>query len=128
MLQIRKLFRSFYYAGRGVALVFKEEQNFRLQLAAGLVIIILMFVLPVKNWEKVALLLVMAFVLVLELINSIMERIVDMLKPRLHVYVESVKDIMAAAVLISSLVALAIGLIIFTPYLIGNWKLGFGIF
>lgn len=116
MLQIRKLFRSFYYAGRGAVLVFKEEQNFRIQLVAALLITVLMLVLPVKNWEKVALLLVMAFVLVLELINSIMERIVDMLKPRLHVYVESVKDIMAAAVLISSLVALAVGLIIFIPY------------
>ena len=111
------LFRSFYYAWRGVVLVFKEEQNFRLQLAAGLVIIVLMYVLPVKNWEKVALLLVMAFVLVLELINSIMERIVDMLKPRLHIYVESIKDIMAAAVLLASLVALAIGLLIFIPYI-----------
>lgn len=117
MLQIRKLLRSFYYAWRGVVLVFKEEQNFRIQLIVALAIAVLMFVLPVKNWEKVALLLVMAFVLVLELINSIMERIVDMLKPRLHIYVESIKDIMAAAVLISSLVALAVGLIIFIPYI-----------
>ena len=116
MLQIRKLWRSFYYAWRGVVLVFKEEQNFRIQLIAALAITVLMFVLPVKNWEKVALLLVMAFVLVLELINSIMERIVDMLKPRLHVYVESIKDIMAAAVLLSSLMALVVGLIIFIPY------------
>ncbi|MEK9159092.1 MAG: diacylglycerol kinase [Patescibacteria group bacterium] len=121
MLQIRKLFRSFYYAGRGAVLVFKEEQNFRIQLMAALAIIVLMFVLPVKNWEKVALLLVTAFVLVLELINSIMERLVDMLKPRLHVYVESIKDIMAAAVLLASLTALAVGFIIFIPYFI-NFK------
>ncbi|MEK7508478.1 MAG: diacylglycerol kinase, partial [Patescibacteria group bacterium] len=99
----------------------KEEQNFRIQLMAALAIIVLMFVLPVKNWEKVALLLVTAFVLVLELINSIMERLVDMLKPRLHVYVESIKDIMAAAVLLASLTALAVGFIIFIPYFI-NFK------
>jgi diacylglycerol kinase len=117
MLQIRKLLRSFHYAWHGAVLVFKEEQNFRIQLAIALVVVVLMAILPVKNWEKVALILVMAFVLVLELLNSIMERIVDMLKPRLYVYVESVKDIMAAAVLLASLVALAVGLIIFIPYL-----------
>ncbi|MEK7189672.1 MAG: diacylglycerol kinase [Patescibacteria group bacterium] len=40
----------------------------------------------------------------------------DILKPRLHLGVEAVKDIMAAAVLIASFTALIIGLIIFIPY------------
>lgn len=117
MISFNKLSRSFRYAWRGVKIVFKEEQNFKIQILIALLILVLMFVFPVKNWEKVALILVVAFVLVLELINSIMERIVDMMTPRLHIYVEAVKDIMAAAVLLSSLSALIIGLIIFIPYL-----------
>lgn len=98
-------------------MIFKEEQNFRIQILAGAVALTLMFVLPTRNWEKTALILVVSFVLVLELINSIFERVVDMMKPRVHFYVEAVKDIMAAAVFLASLAALAVGLIIFLPYL-----------
>lgn len=118
MFHLKKILRSFQYAIRGLVLVFREEQNFRVQTIAALVVFILMFVLETKNWEKVALILVICLVLVLELINSIFERVTDILKPRVHFYVEAVKDLMAAAVLLASLAALAVGLIIFIPYLI----------
>lgn len=120
MLNIWKLIKSFKYALKGLILIFKEEQSFRLQVIAAVVIFILMFALQIRNWEKVALILVVTFVLVLELINSIFERVVDMMKPRVHFYVEAVKDIMAAAVFLASLAALAVGLIIFIPRLLGS--------
>ena len=59
-----------------------------------------------------------AFVLVMEIINSVFEKISDMMKPRIHVYAKLIKDIMSGAVLITALVSLAIGLIIFIPYFI----------
>ena len=68
-------------------------------------------------WERVALLLLITAVLVLELINSVFERISDGLKPRLHPMVKDIKDIMAGAVFLSSLVAAIIGILIFWPYL-----------
>lgn len=110
------MIRSFGYAIKGLVLIFKEEQSFRAQAAAAVVVVVIMFVLPVKNWEKVALILVISWVLVLELINSILERLVDILSPRVHLGVEAIKDIMAAAVFIASLTALIIGLLIFIPY------------
>ena len=116
MFQLNKLFKSFKYALKGLVVIAKEEQNFRIQLLIGVVVVFLMFYFPLRNWEKVALILVLAFVLVLELINSIFERFVDMLKPRLHFYVETIKDVMAATVFLASLAALVIGLIIFIPY------------
>lgn len=116
MFHFRQMLKSFYYAFKGLKLIFKEEQSFRLQIFAALLIFILMAFLPLRNWERVALILVIAFVLVLELINSIFERFVDMLKPRLHFYVEAIKDVMAATVFLASLAALVIGLIIFLPY------------
>lgn len=108
--------RSFCYALKGLGLIFKEEQSFRVQIIAALAVVAIMFILPVKNWEKVALILVISWVLVLELINSVLERLVDILSPRVHLGVEAVKDIMAAAVFIASFTALIIGLIIFIPY------------
>ncbi|MCX6779535.1 MAG: diacylglycerol kinase [Candidatus Magasanikbacteria bacterium] len=116
MFQLRKMFRSFTYAFKGLIIIAKEEQSFRLQLVVSAVVLFLMFYFPLRNWEKVALILVITFVLVLELINSIFERFVDMLKPRMHFYVGAIKDVMAATVFLSSFAALVIGLIIFIPY------------
>ncbi|MDP3245199.1 MAG: diacylglycerol kinase [bacterium] len=116
MFNLKQFFRSFYYASRGVAVTWKAEQSFRVQVALALLIMVLMAVLRVKAWEAVALFLVIFSVLTLELLNSIIERIVDTLKPRISPFVEEIKDIMAAAVLLASIGALLVGLIILVPY------------
>ncbi len=116
MFQLRKIWRSLRYAFKGLLIIAKEEQSFRVQLVASFIVLFLMFYFPLRNWERAALILVIAFVLVLELINSIFERFVDMLKPRLHFYAETIKDVMAATVFLASLAAIVIGLIIFIPY------------
>ncbi len=118
MFSLKRLIRSFRYALRGVAHVFREEQSFRVQVVAGLVVLILALYFGIKVWEAVALLLVIIMVLVLELINSVFERVIDILKPRMHPYVETIKDIMAAVVLISSIGAVLIGVLILGPYVV----------
>ncbi|HLD61739.1 MAG TPA: diacylglycerol kinase [Patescibacteria group bacterium] len=114
---VKNLGKSFKYAASGFAYVFKHERNFRIQVVAAVLVIMLMIVFPLRTLERIALSLVITFVLVLELINTIMEKIVDILKPRIHHYVEIIKDMMAAAVLIASVGALVVGLLIFWPYL-----------
>ncbi len=118
MFSLKRLIRSFRYALRGVAHVFREEQSFRIQIVAGLVVLILALYFGIKVWEAVALMLVIIMVLVLELINSVFERVIDILKPRMHPYVETIKDIMAAVVLISSIGAVLIGVLILGPYVV----------
>ena len=75
-----------------------------------------MYLFPTRSLEKIALFIVIFAVLVMELINTIFERVVDMLKPRVHPYAQLVKDVMAAAVLLSSIGAVIVGIIIFWPY------------
>ena len=118
MFSIKRLIRSFRYAFRGVAHVFREEQSFRVQIVVGLLVLIMALYFNVKVWEGVALMLVVIIVLVLELINSVFERVIDILKPRMHPYVETIKDIMAAVVLISSIGAVLIGVLILGPYIV----------
>ena len=105
-----------------MAHTFRREQNFRLQILTGLVVAALAIYFPLKIWEVVVLLLLMGWVITMELLNTAFEYLVDILKPRLHHYVHSVKDIMAAAVLISSFGAAAIGIIIFLPHIINLFK------
>lgn len=118
MLNFKKLFRSFKFALKGLRYVFKNEQNFRIQLLVGLLVVIFIVILPVEHWEIIALFLMITMVLILEIINTIFEKIVDLLKPRLNSYVEVIKDMMSAAVLLASIVASIIGLLIFIPYLL----------
>jgi len=59
---------------------------------------------------------------VLELLNSAVERLVDLFKPRIHEYAEEVKDIMAGAVLMGSIGAAVVGVIVFWPHLAALYR------
>ncbi|MFZ6036392.1 MAG: diacylglycerol kinase family protein [Patescibacteria group bacterium] len=120
-LDIRKLVKSFRFAFRGFWYVVRNEQNIRLHLLASLLVIILMVYVQVALWQAIILILVMMLVLVLELINTIFEKMVDILRPRIHYYAEVIKDVMAAAVLVTSIGAVVVGILIFAPYFWARW-------
>ncbi len=115
MISIRQLLRSFKYAWHGLKFVW-QENNFRVQVIIGCLVIILMYLFGLKRLEKVALIIVIFSVLILESLNTIFEHLSDILQPRLHSYIMIIKDIMAAAVLMASIGAFIIGLLIFWPY------------
>lgn len=117
MIKIKRLVRSFQYAGRGLFKVFKEEQNFKVELTVGVIVVILALILRVDRQDLVVLILVSALVLLMEIINSVIEAISDALKPKLDIYVKRIKDMMAAGVMVAALTAVIIGLIIFSQYI-----------
>ena len=117
MSELKAIAKSFSYAAKGITLVAREERNFRIQLVIAGLVVILMLVLGIPALEMAVLSLAIALVLVLELLNSVLERLVDILKPRIHHYVEDIKDMMAGAVLVASIAAAVIGFLVFWPYL-----------
>jgi len=121
MIKIRRLIRSFKYAFTGLGKVFWEEQNFRIDLIITVIILFLAQYFQVKVWELIILILIIAVVLILEIINSIFERLIDLLKPRIHQYVKDIKDMTAAVVFIGALASILIGILIFLPYIINNF-------
>ncbi len=116
-MNLKHLLKSIKDASRGVVYVFKHEQNFRVQLLVGILVVLLAWQFKVGRLEFLVLLLLIFSVLVLELINSAVEKFADVLKPRLSFQIEITKDIMAAVVLTASLGAVFVGVIIFWPYL-----------
>lgn len=118
-MSLKGLGKSFVHAWRGLLLAFSAERSFRVQTAIALLVAAIMFLLPLVLVERAVLLLAIAAVLVLELLNSTVERIADLLKPRLNEYVGDIKDLMAGAVLVASVFAALIGLLILGPHL-GN--------
>ena len=118
MSKLTRLAKSFTYAFRGLIKAFYEEQNLRLQTIIGIIILIIGFFLQIKPLEWCFVIIAIFLVILMEMLNSAVERVVDVLKPRIHEYVKEIKDIMAGAVLLSSILAITIGLIIFLPYLL----------
>jgi len=116
MVNLPKFARSLRFAWKGLAVMFRHEQSFRLQLLAAAALMALMVAFDVSRSEAALLFVVTTSVLVLELLNSAVERLVDLFKPRIHQYAEEIKDIMAGAVLVGSLGALAVGLLVFLPH------------
>ncbi len=117
MIRPRQFFQSIRHAVRGVAVVFRHEQSFRLQVVAGVAAVALGLYVRIPSSHLLIMLVMIAAVLSLEIVNSIFERIIDGFKPRIHPIVRDVKDAMAGAVLIASLFSALIGLVIFWPYL-----------
>ncbi len=113
----RDLAESFSHAWRGLLLAFRTERSFRVQLAAALVVVTILIVAPLTVVERALLLLVTATVLMLELLNSMVERLADLLKPRIHLNVRDIKDLMAAVVFLASGFAMVIGILILWPHL-----------
>lgn len=116
--RIISLRKSFQYAFRGLRYVLKNERNFRIELIFAFLILVFSIVLRIEKWELVIIIFLTTLVLVTELINTVVERVVDILEPRMHPFAKLIKDIMAAIVLISAVMSVLIGLIIFLPYII----------
>lgn len=110
-----RFYKSLGYAWKGLRYVAREERNFRVELMIALVLVAVVQFVPVSVAERATLVLSVAFVLVLEMINTVVERMMNALKPGFHPYARVVKDIMAGAVLLASLSTLIIGLWIFIP-------------
>lgn len=118
MLSCRRLLKSFCYARQGLWRVAKEEQNFAIELVIGSIAILLALSLSFNLVEWMILLLTIGFVLIAELLNSAVERVSDLLKPRLDIYVKEIKDIMAATVFLAAGLSIVVGLLLFWPHLI----------
>ncbi|HBB37540.1 MAG: Diacylglycerol kinase [Candidatus Magasanikbacteria bacterium GW2011_GWD2_43_18] len=117
-MHIRHFFFSLGYALRGVWYVYRNEQNFRFQILAAIIVGILAWYFPLNDAERILVLLLIMLILILELVNSAIEKFTDIVKPRLHQHVQIVKDIMAGTVLVASVGSIILGLMIFVPHII----------
>ncbi|MDX9743903.1 MAG: diacylglycerol kinase [Arcobacteraceae bacterium] len=93
------LFKNTQYAIEGLIHALKTESSFKLELMAGIIIIPLIFILDFVLIEKVALLMTAILVLIVELINSAIENVVDLVTKEIHPLAKSAKDIGSTAVM-----------------------------
>ncbi len=108
---------SFKYAYEGLIAAFKEEPNLKFQFLAGLLVLILGFILRISKQEWITIIILIGLVIAVELTNTAIESVVDGFTKKQHPAAKIAKDISAGAVLITALTAAIVGTIIFLPYL-----------
>jgi diacylglycerol kinase (ATP) len=119
---IKKRANSFIYAFNGIRLLFLEEHNSRIHAVAAICAIIAGILLKILIIEWIALTFTIGFVFVVETINSSIENTADLISLEKSNKIKRIKDLSAAAVLISSLSALVIGGLIFIPKIVALIK------
>ncbi len=118
MFHIKRLIRSFRHALRGLDYVLLHEKNFQVEVVAAIAVALLGAALHIRKYEWMVLAILCFWVLAFELMNTAVERIMNVLKPSPHPYARVIKDVTASAVFISAVGASIIGLAIFLPYIL----------
>ena len=114
----RRFFHSFRYAIKGLIHALQSEQNIRIHLAIAFGVIICAYLLSIPFVQKLILFLTIGMVIALELMNTAVERIVNLVTEDYHPLAKQAKDVAAVAVLIASIMAVIIGVLIFYKPLI----------
>jgi diacylglycerol kinase len=110
---------SFIYAFKGFSLFFKTQPNGIIHLAFALAVMLAGYFFRLSNGEWMILIVAIGLVFIAELFNTAIEFLTDMVSPEYNVKAGKVKDLAAAAVLFASITALAVGVILFSPKILG---------
>ena len=108
-------FKSLSFAINGIKYCFKMEKHYKFHMFAFILIMILSFLLKLSSIEFIFIIAVSFLVIITEMLNTCVEVIVDMITKDYNVLAMYAKDLGAGAVLISSILAVIVGLIIFIP-------------
>lgn len=115
---MKQFIDSFRYAWRGIWTVFVHERNMRVHGFVALVAVVLGYCYEISAGEWIAIVLCIGLVFVLEIINTAIETLVDLVQPNHDPLAGKVKDIAAGAVLVGAIVAVVVGIIVFARYVL----------
>ncbi len=116
--QAENFFKSQGYARNGLKLIYKNERNFRIDLLVTVFVICAGVFFQISHFEWIAISLVVSMVFISEVMNSAIEALCDTVSQDFKVNIKYAKDVSAGAVLVSALVSVITGIIVFLPYII----------
>lgn len=112
---VRKRIVSFKYALNGLRILFSEEHNARIHAAVTIFVVTMGILFSISSVEWMILCILTGMVFSLEIINSAIENLCDYISPEWNNMIKKIKDLMAAAVFITTVISVACGTIIFLP-------------
>lgn len=123
---MKRFLMSFVFAFRGILLSFKGHRNIWVQLIIGVAAVALSIWLTVPLHDLLIVIILFFLVIILEMMNTGIEALVDHVSPEYHEEAGKVKDIYAGAVLMGAILSAVIGVIILGPPLIEKLRALFG--
>jgi undecaprenol kinase len=107
--------KSFYYAFQGIRTAYKNEPNLRIHTIAGILAISLGALLKLSKLEWLILSFTIFWVISLELLNTVLESLVNLVSPEIQPYAKIAKDVGAACVLVAAILSVIVGFVLFLP-------------
>jgi len=112
------MLQTFKHAFDGIIWAFRNERNLKIHAVSAVLVSALGLYLQVSTTDWVILLICIGMVISAELLNTAIEKILDLLHPQISDKVKIIKDISAGAVLILSIIAAIVGALVFVKYLV----------
>lgn len=109
--------KSFTYAYAGIKTALKNEPNLRVHTFFALLALLTGFFLHISPLEWLLLMFTIFYVITLELLNTVLEAIVDLVSPDVKTAAKTAKDVAAAMVLLAAFMSVIVGFVIFLPRL-----------
>ncbi len=109
--------KSLWNAIKGIVWMLKSEKNFQLEILALLINLFLIVYLQVNSTDTAIIIIVCFSVLSLEILNTCVEKICDMIQPEYDERIKIIKDIAAASVLLMAIASVFVGILVYYKYL-----------
>lgn len=109
------LHKSFGYAFEGIFTCIRNERNMKIHITVAALVVIAGWILGLSVTEWCICLGLFGLVMALELVNTAVEAVVDLVTAERHPLAKTAKDTAAGAVLIAAIMAAIVGLLIFVP-------------
>ena len=113
-----RLWNSFSYAITGIKTALQSERNMRIHFIVSLLVIGCGLFFSISKMEWLLVMIAIGGIFSLELINTAIERVVDLVTEEYHPLAKQAKDLAAGAVFIYAITAVLIGMFIFLPYVL----------
>lgn len=113
------IYKSFSYAFEGIFTCIRKERNMKIHCVFMILVIIAGFFFRISVTEWCICLILFGLILSLELINTAVESVVDLVTEERKPLAKVAKDTAAGAVLMSAIISAVIGCVIFIPKLLG---------
>ncbi len=109
---LRRIWRAFFYSCQGIAAAFRHESAFRQEVLLAMVLLPAALWLDVAPTAKALLIMSVMLVLIVELLNSAVEAVVDRVSVELHPLAKRAKDIASAAVFLCLVTAVMVWMLV----------------
>ena len=116
MISPRRFIKSFKYAFEGIHYAFKNDQNLLAHILVAFLVINVSVALKVTPFEMAILGLTIMMVIVAEMVNSAIEKMVDLITKEHRQEAKIAKDVSAGMVLLTAFAAAIIGTLTLLPY------------